>query len=198
MTDRLRIEALFRPNLGPFTLSVAPGECVVITGRSGAGKSLLLRMIADLDVHTGEAWVDGVARAAMSAPEWRRQVAYCAAESAWWHTAVGTHFASPPPTQIVERLGLNSTIFSQETRLCSTGERQRLSLLRTLSLGSRVLLLDEPTGPLDPDSVARVELLLRERLQAGTAIILITHDPTQASRMFARHLNLEDGQLKPA
>jgi ABC-type iron transport system FetAB ATPase subunit len=171
------------------------GTCVVITGRSGSGKSLLLRMIADLDPHDGEAWLDGKVRSGMAGPVWRRKVVYCAAESGWWHPDVGAHFSKTPPLVLANQLGLSSAIFAQEVRLCSTGERQRLSLLRSLALESPVLLLDEPTGPLDPESVALVEALLVARLHSGTAIILVTHDPAQASRMGGRHLIMADGKL---
>src|SRR5690606_10115868 len=79
----------------------------------------------------------------------------------------------------------------------STGERQRLALLRALYLNSRVLLLDEPTSSLDPESVALIEQLLHKRLANGTAILLVTHDAEQAARMGSRHVLLEDGGLQP-
>ncbi len=56
---RLRIVALRSPLAGPFDLSIAAGDCVAITGASGSGKSLFLRMIADLDPHSGEVFLDG-------------------------------------------------------------------------------------------------------------------------------------------
>ncbi len=195
---RLRVDRLARAGLGPFSFALKPGACLAITGRSGSGKSLLLRMIADLDPHEGEAWLDSRPRAGMAVPEWRRQVVYCAAESGWWHHDVAAHFQTPPPLALAESFGLSDAIFSQEMRLCSTGERQRLSLLRSLALGSPVLLLDEPTGPLDPESVSRVEALLQARLGSGTAIILVTHDPGQAERMGDEHLVKADGKLHPA
>jgi ABC-type iron transport system FetAB ATPase subunit len=196
--SRLRVRGLARAGLGPFSFALEPGACLAITGRSGSGKSLLLRMIADLDPHQGEAWLDGKPRAGMAAPAWRRQVVYCAAESGWWHRDVAAHFPAPPPLALAAGLGLPAAIFSQEMRLCSTGERQRLSLLRALALAPPVLLLDEPAGPLDPESTARLEALLRDRLRAGAAIILVTHDPRQAARMAGEHFIMADGRLSPA
>ena len=58
-SERLNVKALARDRFGPFTLAANAGTCVVITGKSGTGKSLLLRMIADLAPHEGEAWLDG-------------------------------------------------------------------------------------------------------------------------------------------
>lgn len=194
---RLSARGLSRAQLGPIDLSLRAGECLTITGRSGTGKSLILRMLADLDPHQGEVWLDGQACSAMSGPMWRRQVVYCAAESRWWHTTVGEHFSKPPPLAMALALSLQPAIFRQAVRLCSTGERQRLSLLRTLALDARVLLLDEPTGPLDPDSAGRVETLVRARLQSGTGVILVTHDLTQAKRLGDQHMILENGKLAP-
>jgi ABC-type multidrug transport system ATPase subunit len=78
----------------------------------------------------------------------------------------------------------------------STGERQRLALLRALSPKNRVLLLDDPTSGLDVASVALVEALLREQLARGTAILLVPHDPEQAARMAPRHLELRNGGIE--
>lgn len=62
-------------HVGPIELTVAAGECVCLRGASGSGKSLLLRAIADLDPHQGEARLDARSCAATLPPEWRRQVA---------------------------------------------------------------------------------------------------------------------------
>jgi ABC-type multidrug transport system ATPase subunit len=195
---RLRVVGLRREGLGPLDVAVGAGKCLAISGRSGVGKSLLLRMIADLDPHDGEAWLDGFARSRLSGPQWRRQVIYCAADSGWWHDIVGSHFAPVPPLALAARLGLASGIFAQAVRLCSTGERQRLSLLRALVLEPRVLLLDEPTGPLDPESTRMVEEVLRARLLGGTSIVIVTHDQAQADRLADQRLVMLDGRLIPA
>ncbi len=183
---------------GPFDLSLPAGSCLAVTGPSGAGKSVLLRMIADLDPNEGEVLLDGLARSGMPASEWRRRVAYAAAEPAWWHDDVGAHFATPPLVAAAA-LALPVDVFARPVRLCSTGERQRLALLRTLAAAPAVLLLDEPTGALDAEATARVEALLRETLRGGAAMLLVTHDPAQAARMGdAGHHRLRDGRLLPA
>jgi putative ABC transport system ATP-binding protein len=196
--DRLRVAGLRRERLGPLDIAVGTGKCLAISGRSGVGKSLLLRMIADLDPHDGEAWLDGFARSRLTGPQWRRQVMYCAADSGWWHDGVGSHFSPAPPLALAARLGLASGIFTQAVRLCSTGERQRLSLLRALVWEPPVLLLDEPTGPLDPESTGMVEEVLRARLDGGTSIIMVTHDRAQADRLADQRLVMLDGRLIPA
>ena len=70
---------------GPFDLTHrAAGECIAVTGPSGSGKSLFLRMIADLDPSEGEVFLDGAERRSLPAPAWRRRVVYIAAEPGWW------------------------------------------------------------------------------------------------------------------
>ena len=75
----------------------------------------------------------------------------------------------------------------------STGERQRLALVRALVQGPEVLLLDEPTGPLDAEATERVEALLRGALERGAGMLIVTHSPEQAARLARRHLHVADG-----
>ena len=77
----------------------------------------------------------------------------------------------------------------------STGERQRLALLRGLLRQPQVLLLDEPTASLDEDSVSAVEDLLACRRKEGLAMLWVTHSHTQAARVADRCLRLHDRQL---
>jgi ABC-type lipoprotein export system ATPase subunit len=132
----------------------------------------------------------------MPAPKWRRMVTYVAAESGWWDERVGAHFS--PGTDLAAlfpAVGIPAEARAWPVARLSTGERQRLALLRALRPENRVLLLDEPTSGLDAESTGLVEALLRGRLSRGTAILLVTHDPEQATRMASRHLEVRDGQL---
>jgi putative ABC transport system ATP-binding protein len=195
---RLQLQDLESPLAGPFDFVLDAGACAVITGPSGSGKSLFLRMIADLDPNRGEVWRDGVPRRSMSAPDWRREAPYVAADAGWWRDDVAGHFA--PDRQaaarvLTERLGLNDGQFDGSVARLSTGERQRLALIRALVLQSPVLLLDEPTSALDPESVGRVEALLKERLLAGVAILMISHDAQQAERLGAARWRMSDRKL---
>jgi ABC-type iron transport system FetAB ATPase subunit len=194
----LELRGLRRLQVGPVDLAVKPGTCVSIEGRSGAGKSVLLRMIADLDVHEGDAVLDGQACSAMPAPAWRRRVTYVAPDSGWWRERVGEHFAPDAGLDtLLPAVGIAPEAAGWPVARLSTGERQRIALLRALQPDNRVLLLDEPTSGLDRDSVARVEDLLRKRLAGGTSLLMVTHDPEQAARMASRRLLLSDGQLHP-
>ncbi|HLU78628.1 MAG TPA: ATP-binding cassette domain-containing protein [Burkholderiaceae bacterium] len=193
----LELKRLRRLHVGPLDLAVEAGHCISISGRSGGGKSVILRSIADLDPHEGEVFLEGRACSSMPAPQWRRQVTYVAAESGWWEDTVRPHF--PPSTDfaaILPPLGLDASVADRSINGLSTGERQRLALLRALCLQSKVLLLDEPTSALDHESVLQVEEVLKKRLAQGTAILLVTHDVEQARRLASRHLHLDAGQLE--
>jgi ABC-type iron transport system FetAB ATPase subunit len=192
----LEASALGRLNVGPVNLVLESGACTSLSGKSGSGKSVLLRMLADLDPHDGEVFLDGAACSGMPASTWRRRVTYVAAESGWWHERVGAHFS--PDTDwatLLPSVGIPVEASSWPVARLSTGERQRLALLRALRPANRVLLLDEPTSGLDVGSVALVEALLQERLARGIAIVMVTHDPEQAARMASRHLELRDGRI---
>ena len=119
-------------------------------------------MIADLDPNEGEVWLNERARASMSAPEWRKQVTYVSAVSGWWADLVIEHFPAGRRSQIAtlsSYLGFRIELLDAPVAQLSTGEKQRLALVRALLPDPPVLLLDEPTGPLDEESVVRVELV---------------------------------------
>jgi ABC-type iron transport system FetAB ATPase subunit len=194
----LSARGLRSPFGGPFTFDVHAGECIAIQGPSGAGKSVLLRMLADLDPHDGDALLDGRSAASMPAPDWRAAVVYQAAEPAWWEATARAHFTAADQDAVdaaLAALGLSANLLDTEIERLSTGERQRLALVRSLARRPRVLLLDEPTAALDPDAVARVEALLRDFLARGMAILIVTHSDEQARRLAQRTFRIDQGQL---
>jgi ABC-type iron transport system FetAB ATPase subunit len=194
----LHARELRSPFGGPFSFALHAGECVAVQGPSGAGKSVLLRMLADLDPHEGDAVLDGQPSGTMAAPAWRARVVYQAAEPAWWEASAGAHFAPQQRGFVREAmaaLGLPQALLEADIDRLSTGERQRLALVRSLAGAPRVLLLDEPTAALDPDGVARVEALLRARLEAGMAMLVVTHAGEQARRLARRIFRMDGGRL---
>ena len=192
----LRLAGLRSPLAGPFDLTLENGECVAITGASGSGKSLFLRMIADLDPCEGDVFLDDRPRGAMPAPEWRRQVVYNPAEPGWWADDVASHFADIAAARaMAPRLGLPPELLDGPVLRLSSGERQRLGLIRALALDPKVLLLDEPTGALDADNTALVEKVLSQLLAAGTAILMVTHSAEQAGRLAVRRFRMAERRL---
>lgn len=168
--------------LGPIAQTFR-ARCSTIDGPSGSGKTLLLRAIADLDPHQGQAFLDDTEQRATPAPQWRRQVAYLPAESHWWADRVGAHFEHADDA-LCEQLGFPPEVMDWDVTRLSSGERQRLALIRMLELKPRVLLLDEPTANLDGTSRERVEALIRSYLKRNDAIALwVSHDPEQRDRL---------------
>jgi putative ABC transport system ATP-binding protein len=177
-----------------FTLSAA--ECIAVKGPSGAGKTLLLRAIADLDPNQGLVTLDGRDRSTIAAPEWRRLVGYVPAEPGWWAETVGEHFREwQAAFAYLRKLGFSEGTRTWPIARMSTGERLRLALIRALMVQPKVLLLDEPTAALDAASEAAVESLISCRLEAGVAVLWITHDEAQANRIAHRRLVVEAGRV---
>lgn len=192
----LELRDLRRLHVGPVNLRIEAGSCVSVQGPSGSGKSVLLRMAADLDPHEGDCLLDGQACSATPAPAWRRMVTYLPAESGWWVDRVGDHFDDPQRlAQLLPSVGIDAAAASWPVARLSTGERQRIALLRALHPANRVLLLDEPTSGLDDQSRMLVEQLLRRQIEGGTAVLLVTHDAQLAQRMASRQFALARGQL---
>ncbi|WP_428548519.1 ABC transporter ATP-binding protein [Profundibacter sp.] len=192
----LKVRALTRLMIGPVSFGVGAGECVAITGPSGTGKSVLLRAIVDLDPNDGQVQAGDVIRADVPAPDWRKTVAMLPAESGWWLDHVAPHFQAPDKIRgQLPLVGLPETAMEWEVARLSTGEKHRLALLRCLEGNPKVLLLDEPTAALDHNTTLQIEALLKQQLDKGTAILIVTHDAAQAKRLAHRILHLEDGQL---
>ena len=198
MPPRLQVRNLQSALAGPYSFELAAGQCITISGPSGSGKSLLLRMLCDLDPNTGDILLDGASRAGISAPAWRAQVVYQPAEPAWWLPTAGAHFKPgqiPRVQELLPQLNLSPALLDQEVSRLSTGERQRMALIRSLACQPKVLLLDEPTAALDPEAVAATEALLHKEVRNGLSLILVTHSATQAQTLGSRRMTMRDRQL---
>jgi putative ATP-binding cassette transporter len=189
-----------RPLLEDASLSVAPGEAVLVTGASGSGKSTLFRALAGI-------WPFGRGRVAVPAGQrvlflpqrpylplgsLRRNLCYPSPETGFGDAEVRAALADVGLDHLAPRLDLVETW----DRVLSGGEQQRLAVARALLQKPDLLFLDEATASLDPIAEETLYRLLRERLP-GTAIVSIAHRPAVAA-FHDRSLRLEDRQLVPA
>jgi len=202
-------------------LSVHPGEVVALVGKSGSGKSTLLHLAGLLDSPTeGEIFVDGTpaGRLAESARAFLRnqtigfvfqhffllpefsvlENVMIPARMSWsltgnWHDR-RTHEAHA--RELLTKVGLGDRL-DQKPGTLSGGERQRVGLARALVLQPRLLLCDEPTGNLDPETAVHIMNLLFElsRLRQ-TAVLIVTHDRSISARA-DRVFGLTTGVLAP-
>lgn len=188
-----------RAVLAPIDLTVPAGQFLAIVGRSGGGKSTLLRLIAGLEQPTaGSLYVGDVPLTGLSPSvrllfqdprllPWQRVGSNVGiARGADWKARA---------EQALESVGLADR-FGDWPSVLSGGQRQRVALARALVSRPSVLLLDEPFGALD--AITRVEmheLLLRLWRQTGVTAILITHDVGEAVTLADRVLVLRDGGI---
>ncbi len=195
-------------------LTVEPGEFVAVVGPSGSGKSTLLHLLGALDAaDAGAIEVGGTALAGLSAPEAARfrnrtigfvfqfqelLADFDALENvmmpgriAGWSGARARQRA----LALLAEVGLEDRSQHFPNQL-SGGERQRVALCRALLLEPPLLLADEPTGNLDPESAVRVfDLMVALQKRHGTTALVVTHNPELASRC-GRLLRLDGGKLR--
>lgn len=180
------------------SLQVRPGEILCIVGPSGAGKSTLLRLLNFLEAPTrGRIAYQGIEMAADVPLRLRREVVtvfqrpMLLRRSVTANVRIGQRIrgAASNHQHVDEwllRLGL-ADLGHAPARTLSAGEAQRVALARALVVEPAVLLLDEPTGNLDPYNVGLIEDFIRtENGQRGTTMVLVTHDVFQARRLAHR------------
>lgn len=193
--NALTLNQLHIRDVGPVDLIVNPGEIVCLSGSSGSGKSLLLRAIADMLPHDGDCCLGEECASQLCAPVWRAKVALLPAESAWWFETVQEHFNTQDDA-LLKALGFETSTWQWDVARCSSGERQRLGLLRCLTNQPACLLLDEPTGNLDPDNTAYVEAVVRDyAAQHNAPVLWVSHSVEQIKRIATRHYRLREGKL---
>jgi ABC-type lipoprotein export system ATPase subunit len=177
----LKVHDIQIPGLAPISFELAAGECLGVSGDSGCGKTRLLRAIADMDEIEGSVCIDDLCRPDVTGAQWRKQVALLPAESQWWFDTVAPHFSSDAK---LTELGFGDEVAHWQISRCSSGEKQRLAILRLLANKPKVLLLDEPTANLDTENTRKVEMLVAEYLAENNAVaIWVSHNRAQLKRV---------------
>lgn len=167
----------------------------VILGPNGAGKSVLLRLLHGILIpNSGHvAFAPALARQAMVFQKpvlLRRSVA---ANIAFALQASGQPAAMLEP--LLHRARLHEQA-GQPARTLSGGEQQRLALFRALATAPDVLFMDEPTASLDPSATLDIEQEIQTAADAGTKIVMVTHNIAQARRLAGDLSILIDGQIE--
>ena len=194
-------------------LAMSAGEWVAVVGASGSGKSTLLNLLGGLDSPTsGVVRVDGRILSEMTDRErsyWRNQrlgfvfqmhhllPEFSAIESVAMPARIGgssKREAQLRAGDLLTQLGLSDRLSHRPAAL-SGGERQRVAIARALVNEPACVLMDEPTGNLDPDTAAQVLSAMTALKASATAFIVVTHDPIIANQM-DRQCVLKAGQLE--
>jgi len=203
---------------GPLTIladvgfSIAAGEAFAIVGASGSGKSTLLSLLAGLDVASagrvrlGSAdlgALDEDGRAALRAEKvgfvfqnFQLLPALTALENVMLPLELrGDRDAEGPARKVLEQVGLAERM-THYPRQLSGGEQQRVAIARAFVTRPALLFADEPTGNLDTTTGQQIiELLFRLNAEAGTTLVLVTHDERLAARC-GRQLRLAGGRVQ--
>lgn len=201
------------PVLDGLTLAIQPGEVVALLGRSGAGKSTILRLVNRMLLPTrGSVFVDAQDTRSWDPILLRRRIGYVLQEGGLFpHLSVADNVAVVPrlegwlpedvDTRVQEMLtlvGLPPDRYAARwPDELSGGQRQRVGVARALAADPPVLLMDEPFGALDP--ITRAELQqetarLQQRLRK--TILLVTHDVEEALLLSDRICVIDDGRLQ--
>jgi tungstate transport system ATP-binding protein len=185
------------------TLTLAPGPRTVILGPNGAGKSLLLRLCHGLIAPSAGSvtWLGAGAGASprrdamvFQRPVMLRRSAAANVAYALKLRGLGRRERAAQTAAMLERTGLAALAY-QPARALSGGEQQRLALARAWATEPEVLFLDEPTASLDPAATRAVEDIIARMHEAGTKIVMTTHDLAQARRLADEIVFLHRGRL---
>jgi osmoprotectant transport system ATP-binding protein len=200
------------PILSEFDLTVEPGEVVAIVGRSGAGKTTILKLVNRLLLpRSGAVVVNGRDTRAWDGIQLRRRSGYVFQDVGLFpHLSVEANVRVVPTLEgwaserahgrafeLLELVGLPPGQFAARAPgELSGGQRQRVGLARALAADPQVLLMDEPFGALDPVTradIRRAFSALQARLH--TTVILVTHDMGEAFSLGQRVAVLDAGQM---
>ena len=201
-----------RPALDDVTIEIDKGEFVFLIGQSGSGKSTVLRLLLrEEQVSSGEVSVDGRSVTHMPSrrvPDLRRRIGcvfqdfrLLPKKDVYENVAFALEVINKSPKQIrrtvpevLELVGLEGKAQRMPNEL-SGGEQQRVAVARAFVNRPLLLLADEPTGNLDPDTSQGIMSLLERINRTGTTVVMATHDNNIVDAMRRRVIELEFGKV---
>jgi cell division transport system ATP-binding protein len=201
-----------RPALDGISMGIEKGEFVFLIGQSGSGKSTVLRLLLREELPTtGLVMVDGrnVGRmAARKVPDLRRKIGcvfqdfrLLPKKTVYENVAFALEVINKSPKairrtvpEVLELVGLEGKAQRMPNEL-SGGEQQRVAIARAFVNRPLVLLADEPTGNLDPDTSQGIMSLLERINRTGTTVVMATHDNNIVDAMRRRVIELEFGKI---
>lgn len=201
-----------REALSNVSIEVAAGELAFLTGRSGAGKSTVLKLVALIERPTrGQVIVGGRPLAKLGyrdVPAYRQQIGMVFQDnrllndrSAYENVALPLIISGTGEREIgrrtraaLDQVGLLDRE-KYPPRALSAGEQQRLSIARAIVSHPKVLIADEPTGNLDPDLSLEIMNLFRRLNEVGVTMLIASHDLPLVEKFGSRRIVLSGGQV---
>lgn len=196
------------PILKGISAKVFEGEFITIVGPSGSGKSTFLSLLNRMaDPEAGSLFFKGVPYLHMNVLELRRKIGMVFQLPTMLRGTVRDNLligpklfrqslSEPEIDRLLEQVALPSAIKTQDARSLSGGQKQRVSLARTLANQPEVLLLDEVTASLDPNSSLEIEGLIQTlNEKQGKTILWVSHNLKQAKRVGQYTWVLSEGEM---
>jgi cell division transport system ATP-binding protein len=198
--------------INDISVKIDKGELVFLVGSSGAGKSTLIRMLFREEIPTkGQIFVGGKSIVRMTRKETsilRRNMGIVFQDfkllqnrTVFENIAFAMEVLEATPKEIknrvpliLEMVGLGAKARYYTNQL-SGGEQQRVAIARAIVNGPKILVADEPTGNLDPDTSWGIMELLSDINLRGTTVIMATHDKMMVDKMRKRVIALEQGRI---
>ncbi len=194
-------------------ISIKAGDKIAITGPTGSGKTVLLRSLALLDpIDAGEVLWKGKKIENKKIPTFRKNISYLHQQPVIFEGSVesnllipfnltvnkGLHFDRKKIVEMLEEIGLEQSFLEKNATDLSGGERQVVSILRSIQTEPTVLLLDEPTSALDEKTTRSVEMLINKwfSLSSSTrAFIWVSHSIQQIKRVAKTIYTMKERKL---
>jgi len=186
----VRVDGDDGPIVADFSGRIPADGLTAMVGPSGAGKTTLLRLLNRLDdPDSGEVLLDGRNVKDLDVLDLRRRVQYVGQVPVTFPGTVAQNVGEGWEG-LLARVGLEVSLGGRDADLLSVGEAQRMCLARALAQNPDCLLLDEPTSALDTVSKGGVEALVRAMADEGLTVVMVTHDPRQATHLADRTIDV--------